>query len=241
MPAAPFRLAAVCTLGFALAAAHAQPAPAARVEVAGDALIFDGRIDARSAAQFVAALQDPAIARVVITSRGGLVGPALDMAEAIRERRLDVEVPVACLSSCANYIFPAGLRKRLGHPRAVGWHGNMAHVLYLQASGQANWSEPALEEARQLARREAAFYRRIGVDGFVCWFAKIAPYDIDDSYSLRVEDMARFGISGVTASEARAGDDDPGRPAMIDVQWERLEADRPAVQRRAEDVEIQVH
>ena len=125
-------------------------------------------------------------------------------------------MPDACLSSCANYIFPAGRRKRLGHPRAVGWHGNMAHVLYLQASGQANWSEPALEEARQLARREAAFYRRIGVDGFVCWFAKIAPYDIDDSYSLRVEDMARFGISGVTASEARAGDDESRRQARDD-------------------------
>src|SRR5512133_2403351 len=101
MPAAPFRLAAACALGFALAAAHAQPGPAARVEVAGDALVFDGRIDMRSAAQFLAALQDPAVTRVVITSRGGLVGPALDMAEAIRERRLDVEVPDACLSSCA--------------------------------------------------------------------------------------------------------------------------------------------
>lgn len=226
MPVVTFPRLAAFALASALAAAQAQPAPAARVEVAGDAVTFTGRIDARSAAQFVAALDDPAVARVVITSRGGLVGPALDMAEAIRERGLDVDVPDACLSSCANYIFPAGRNKHLGYPRAVGWHGNMAHVLYLQASGQANWSEPALEEARQLARREAAFYRRIGVDGFVCWFAKIAPYDIDDSYSLRVEDMARFGITGVTASEAREGDDDPGRPAMIDVQWDRLEADR---------------
>jgi hypothetical protein len=227
VPARLFHAASASALWFVLALAHSQPLPA-RVEVAGDAVIFDGRIEGRSAAQFLAAIRDPAITRVVITSHGGLVTPALDMAEAIYARQLDVEVPDACLSSCANYIFPAARRKRLGHERAVGWHGNMTHVLFLQQTGQASWGEPAMDEARQLARREAEFYRRIGVDGFVCWFAKIAPYEVPDFYSLRAQDMARFGIRDVTLRE----DDIAGHkdePAMVDVQWERLEADRPAV------------
>jgi hypothetical protein len=214
-------------LALAHSRAYSQPQPS-RVEVAGDAVIFDGRIDTRSAGLFLAAIEDPAITRIVITSRGGLVGPALDMAEAIYARRLDIEVPDACLSSCANYVFPAAHHKRLGHARAVGWHGNMAHVIYLQQTGQGSWSEPDMDEARQLARREAAFYRRIGVDGFVCWFAKIAPYDVPDFYSLRAQDMARFGIRDVTLREGDAAND-RDEPAMVDVQWERLDGDRPLI------------
>lgn len=183
---------------------HAQPAPSTSVERAGDAIVFRGRIEGTSAAKFRELLREPGVGRLVITSHGGLVDAALDIAEAVAEHRLDVEVPQACLSSCANYVFPAGRRKRLGHARAVGWHGNMAHVLYLQATGQASWSEPEIESARLLERREQAFFQRIGVDGFVCWFGKIAPHDVDEFYSLAPSDMARFGISEVTVDDGTA-------------------------------------
>lgn len=209
--------------------AHVEPRPAAAVRQSGDAIVFRGQINTRSAAEFLRLVQDPAIRRVVITSYGGLVSAALDMADAIHARGLDVEVPSACHSSCANYIFPAARRKLLGAPDAVAWHGNMAHVLHLEQTGQESWSMEAMASARALARREAQFYRRIGVDGFVAWFGKIPPYGVEDFYYLSLADMERFGIRGVTLrGTARAAPDDPGlQPVTVD--WAGLEAIRPAL------------
>lgn len=218
-----------------VAAAQAPPAPPPAAESASasvrrvdDAIVFRGRIDAVSAAAFLALLQDAAVTRLVITSPGGFVAPALDMAEAIHARGLDVEVPEACMSSCANYVFPAGRRKVTGRPGTVGWHGNMAHVLYLHQNGHGHWPEPVIAEARGLARREAEFFRRAGVDGFVCWFGKLPPYQAEDFYWLPVEDMERFGIRDVTVR-------DPARPRQgadllpVSVDWVLLQAQRPLV------------
>lgn len=204
-------------------------APAATVEADGDAVVFNGRISAAAAAQFVRLLEDGKRTRLVITSPGGNVAAALDMALAIHDLQLDVEVPTACLSSCANYIFPAGRRKTLGHPDAVGWHGNMTHVLYLQQTGQQRWSAEEIDSARQLAARERDFYSRIGVDGFVAWFAKLPAYAIDDFYWLTVADMERFGIRQVSVRDKSPGQ--PLNPELrpVQVDWDQLETIRPAV------------
>lgn len=207
----------------------AQPQPDATVEAVKDAVVFKGQVNARSAAEFLRLLQDPKITRLVITSGGGSVSAALAMATAIHEHRLDVDVPSVCRSSCANYIFPAGRHKTVGRPGAVAWHGNITHVMYLQQTGQEKWTADQIEAARQLAVREAEFFSRIGVDAFVCWFAKIAPYNEDDSYYLSVQDMERFGIRNVTVREATPGkaDGEPVRQVVVD--WATLEASRPAV------------
>ncbi|HZY19132.1 MAG TPA: hypothetical protein VFE82_11680 [Ramlibacter sp.] len=222
MPAAPriplsLTLALACLAG-APGAVHAD----ARVRMEGERIVFEGRITAASAAQFRQLAQDPAVRRLVITSGGGLVGPALDMAETVRERALDVEVPATCLSSCANYVFPAGRRKVLGWAGAVGWHGNMAHVLYLQRTGQGQWSEAAMHEARQLALREAELYRQWGVDGFVCWFGKLPPHSAQDFYALSAADMALFGIRDVTVLDGPP-------PAGVDAPL-RVQVDAAALQ-----------
>ena len=208
--------------------AQANSPPAATVERSGDAVIFNGQINGRSVGEFKRALQDPGITRLVITSRGGGVAAALDMAVAVHERGLDIDVPTACLSSCANYVFPAARRKVMARPGVVGWHGNMAHVLYLQQSGQSSWSESEIRSARELALREAGFFRRIGVDGFVCWFAKIEPYNVEDFYYLSREDMERFGIREVVLLDARPAPDTAQIRKVI-VDWPSLEAGRPVV------------
>jgi hypothetical protein len=209
---------------------HAQSLPATTVERVDDAVVFRGRIDARAAAEFLDLLRDPKITRLVITSHGGLVSAALDMASAIHDRQLDVEVPSACYSSCANYIFPAGRYKLVGRLGAVGWHGNMAHVLHLQQTGQASWGPKAMDEARELARRETEFFGRIHVDGFVCWFAKLAPYNVEDFYQLSVKDMERFGIGHVVVSDLAPATPGQEGPRAIQVDWARLDASRPSVQ-----------
>ena len=203
--------------------ACAQAAPAASVMAAGDAVIFEGRIDATSTAAVLRLLQTSPITRLIITSGGGDVAAALDMADAIRAHQLDIEVPRACLSSCANYIFPAGRRKTLGRPDAVGWHGNMAHVLHLLRTGQEHLTEGQVDSARQLAARESAFYTGIGVDGFVCWFGKLAPNDVEDFYWLSVADMARFGIRDVTVVT-------PATVTAPDPQMRELRVDADALE-----------
>jgi hypothetical protein len=222
------RALAGAALALLLGAAQAQGQPAARIE--GDAIVYQGRIEAGGVQDFLKLLQDaPAVTRLVITSGGGAVAAALDMADAVHARALEVDVPNACFSSCANYVFPAGRRKRVGRVGAVAWHGNMAHVLYLAQTGQGAWNDAQLASARLLARREADFYARIGVDGFVCWFGKIAPYEVPGFYTLSAQDMARFGIRDV----AVAGGVPPGLVdedvRLIAVDGARLEADRPAV------------
>lgn len=199
-------LVVVASLALSVAA---TPARAGTVALDGEAVVVQGRIDRDLVQRALPLLQEPAVTRLVITSGGGLVDAALDLAEAVHARHLDVEVPSRCLSSCANYVFPAGRHKLLARPGAVGWHGTMAHVLYLQASGQEHWSEVEIEQARQLARREQAFYERIGVDGFVAWFAKLPPYGVDEFYTLSPADMARFGIRDVTVREPEAAIADP--------------------------------
>ncbi|MFC5500314.1 hypothetical protein ACFPOE_22415 [Caenimonas terrae] len=209
--------------------AGAQTTAAAKVEAVGDTVLFEGQINPPSAAAFLHLLQDPAIRRLVITSRGGMVTAALDMASAILARGLDVDVPTECRSSCANYIFPAGRRKSMGHPLAVAWHGNMTHVLYLQQTGQASWSPEMLEGARQLAVREQQFYRQAGVDGFVCWFGKIAPYDVDEFYALSADDMRRFGLGEVGIRDGPPPEAGGRDVRLLEVDWAQLDAIRPTV------------
>jgi hypothetical protein len=210
---------------------HAQPQglTSALVTRSGDAVIFTGRIDARAAADFMRLVREPGVARLVITSQGGIVSAALDMAEAVHERQLEVEVPSTCHSSCANYIFPAGARKVIGRPDAVAWHGNMAHVLHRQETGQASWSEAAIEDARQLAAREARFFRRMAVDGFLCWFAKLEPYSVPGSYYLSTDDLARFGVRDVTVREPSPDAPLGGDPRHVRVDWDQLDELRASV------------
>jgi hypothetical protein len=223
------RFAALTLMFVGACAACAQDSQSGDVQTSGDAVIFNGQINAASVAKFVRALQDSAIKRLVITSRGGSVAAALDMADAVHERQLDIEVPATCLSSCANYVFPAAQNKVLGRPGAVAWHGNMAHVLFLQQSGQGSWSESEMQSARELAIRESEFFRVIGVDGFVCWFAKIEPYNVDDFYFLSPGDMERFGIRNVTLRDQSALTPDSQELHKVVVDWPSLETRRPVV------------
>jgi hypothetical protein len=217
-------LAFLAACGLSAAAANAQ------VWAIGDAVIFQGRIEGSSVEAFVKTLDEhPEITRLVITSGGGEVNAGLDMGEAIHARQLDVEVPAFCLSSCANYVFPAARRKRLGHPLAVGWHGNMTHVLFMQLTGQVNYSDEMMRSARHLVRRESGFYPRLGVDGFVSWFAKIAPYEVKDYYTLAPADMARFGITGVEVMPGPAPTPDDDTPVLVSPDFKRLERERPAM------------
>ena len=157
-----------------------------------------GRPDRLPARDFRSALENQGVSRILISSGGGHVEPAIDMAREIRDRGLDVEVFGPCFSSCANYIFPAGRKKLISGLGMVGWHGNMRHLLYLHQTNARPITGEWLEEVTHLATLEAEFFKSINVNEFVCWFAKLPPYSVRNTYFLDVDDMSRFGLKDVS-------------------------------------------
>lgn len=165
--------------------------------ISGETALIRGHITNETAQSFTEALSGQRISRVLLDSSGGLVEPALGIARQIRDRQLDVEVIGNCFSSCANYIFPAGRNKSISGLGIVAWHGNIHHLLYLHGTGQRLLPEQDLPHLKNLAAQEDEFCASIGVDGYICWFAKVEPYKVQNLYFLSPEDMARFGLKNV--------------------------------------------
>lgn len=201
----------------------------------GDRLVFAGHITRSSANLFRDKMRGGQYKTLVIASPGGDVDAAIDIAETVLDSKMDVEVQMLCASSCANYIFPAGARKLISPGAIVGWHGNVTHLAYLDRMDPGRSSEQVREHIRHLAAREAAFFRRIGVDGYVCWFGKLAPYNVRGTYALSVNDMQAFGIANVIASKdypladlASLQSAGPERVELISLDGASWEAHRPS-------------
>lgn len=113
----------------------------ARVWVADNAVHFYGDISRKSARSFMKAVETAgpdAIDRIVINSWGGNTRSGRAIGRWVFEHHLDVEVDAVCFSSCANYIFPAGVQKTIRAGSIVGWHGSEAQfdILALSEPGK---------------------------------------------------------------------------------------------------------
>ena len=169
----------------------------ATVNLSGETLIFNGDIYRKSADEFLAMIATHPVRRVIITSQGGHVGPALDMAEVIFQKKIDIEVPIICLSSCANYIFLAGHNKIISSVGLVGWHGTVTHRKYLDAIGKMPIGKDESSLFDGLPEREEQFYQTISTDSFLPWFGKMDPYNVKNFYFLSKEDMELFGVKNI--------------------------------------------
>ena len=170
--------------------------------VSGETVLIRGNITEATASEFKEALHRGRISRVLLASGGGHVEPSLAIAKEIRALKIDVEVVGDCFSSCANYIFPAGATKTISGLGVVAWHGNMSHLLHLHRSGKKPLLEVDHVLVTRLANIENEFFNDIGLDQYLCWFAKIEPYNVTNLYFLDAEDMARFGLKDI---KVRAG------------------------------------
>lgn len=103
--------------------------------------------------------------RLLISSNGGKLMESLDLAEWVAPQQLDVEVGKQCLSSCADYIFPAGQTKWLRRDSVLVWHGS-AWQASLDDMADPNHADfaPLLLETR---RRETRFFADIEVDNLI--------------------------------------------------------------------------
>jgi hypothetical protein len=154
--------------------------PAGAPAASPDGVIhYDGPISAAHNRRFFETLAGRPLRRLSITSSGGDVAAAIALGEWVYARHLDIEVPDYCLSSCANYVFPAGRHKVIRSGAIVAWHGNYRH---LQQTGL--WRDDVTArmlhhgEDEQAATRhvraqvdeltglERDFFARIGVDEY---------------------------------------------------------------------------
>jgi hypothetical protein len=175
-----------------------------------DTAYYDGAISEAQNRRFFESVAGRAITRLVITSSGGEVEAGITLGRWVFERQIDVEVVRYCLSSCANYVFPAGRHKVIRPGAVVAWHGNYHHLartglwkddVARRIARDGEDPETARRKVKaqveRLVRLERAFFRRIGVDQYVCWVGKVPPYNLPNYYFLSKRDMARFGITDV--------------------------------------------
>lgn len=202
-----FTLAAAIVLTVLAPLARAQPADIAGpvaacaagtgIRVSGSVLCFTGDIDRDSAARAEALMADSGLTAFVVNSDGGEVTAALRLARSLRARGLRLIVARRCISSCANFLFPAARTKAVAPNGLVVFHGGIAPGAFGGLFGGG--------EERDLLARTTAFFREIGVDGSITYDP---PYRRDPRSGIRTlaeewtatpAALRRHGVTGLTS------------------------------------------
>lgn len=191
-------LLSACALG-----SPPMAAPGTVVTRHGAELHYSGYLTAAANAQ---AMQqaDAALQRLVIRSRGGDIDLGMELGRWVFDHGLDVEVDGYCLSSCANYVFPAGRQKILAADSQLGWHGGamQADIEFASAADEAAY-RAYIGPARA---REAAFFQRIGVAAASTTYgqrAEFAPFADCVGWRYSIDAMRGFGIGPVILRDGR--------------------------------------
>lgn len=99
---------------------HSEPS----IRVEGSSIIYIGFTNTAGYDKLIRLAEQDNISELAITSPGGNVFWGIKIGEIIYENGWDVHVRGLCLSSCANYVFPAGRNKVIEDGGIVGWHGS---------------------------------------------------------------------------------------------------------------------
>jgi hypothetical protein len=177
----------------------------------GDTLGYSGQLTADGLSALLHA-DDGTIRTLLVRSTGGELGLGMEFGTWVHERRLDVVVVDYCLSSCANYVFPAGARKRILAGGVVAWHGD-AHQQGLAERADSLVGSgvdfESIEDTRaqldELKAKEDAFFARLSVSECVCRFGN-EEVGAPGLNFMSVSDMRRFGITDVLEGPTREAD-----------------------------------
>jgi len=145
-----------------------------------------------------------------IRSLGGDTNPGMELGAWVHAHKLNVRVMEFCFSSCANYVFPAAVKKTVSNFAMVGYHGGPGGPLHIELDDALSAIEREafldnIEKLRvQNGRREAEFYKRIGVrtdlstlgqgDQYKAYYDK-NPDAVGWTYSL--DDFTRLGVRDI--------------------------------------------
>lgn len=87
----------------------------------------------------------------------------------VHAHKLNVRVMEFCFCSCANYVFPAAVKKTVSNFAMVRYHGGPGGPLQIElddaltATQRKAFLDDIEKQRAQSGRREAEFYRTIGV------------------------------------------------------------------------------
>jgi hypothetical protein len=182
----------------------------------GDRVRYSGELTDEGFAALNQLTDGHPVRTLVVDSAGGEINAGMDFGDWVFERRVDVEVEEICLSSCANYVFPAARNKLIRPGAVVAWHGSarqhgLMENLEREIDGRVrSLAGPQRDHERQrmrratedylerAQRRQDAFFQRIRVEEYVTRVGA-EEYGVKTLYFLSVEDMSRFGITNVIA------------------------------------------
>lgn len=202
--------------------------PVADISIVGESFIYRGSIHRESNERLfeLAESVDLAPTTLVITSKGGETIAGIELGRWVFRNRLDVTITEYCLSSCANYVFPAGIRKTLEPSAALAWHGgsmqeewgdacsNIPKAVREQGVRCADIEKLQREKLEEFKTAEKSFFAEIGVDQRVTVLGQDPQYDCRGraaslGWDYSIEDMGRLGIENI---EVRNGEWQPESP-----------------------------
>ncbi len=183
-------------------------------------LSFDGLKQIRQKAK----INKSEIRWLVINSGGGEIGVSIDIGLWIFDNGLNVRVSDSCMSSCANYVFPAGKKKIIDDNAIVAWHGSAPQSdldspleedqnLIEQIDDHLKTIKDPVkrkEEKKRILKntnkyaidvisKQKSFFNKIGIDGNITIIGHDVKYGVEDFWFLSVEDMAKFGVENIIA------------------------------------------
>lgn len=149
---------------------------------------------------------------LVINSTGGFGTHGIQFANWLIDNEFDVKVEKKCLSSCANYVFPAGKQSILSRDSVLGFHGGFRSKK-LRFYGEderrmvtsREWREKlGVEEYERGVAMEIQLYERMNVDPNIALYGESPIYDeyhngvnYDAGYDwfyYSVSDLKKMGI-----------------------------------------------
>lgn len=146
-------------------AAHGQDPAAASAPGSGSTLELSGVIDAAMLDRFNEAVAAGNITTVRISSAGGQPKPALEIAEAMLARNLDVVVRGVCVGPCAQYILVAARNRHIEDGALVGFNFSATWLTrindYLGEDAPEDFR--SVQGILDVAAAEARLYERRGV------------------------------------------------------------------------------
>lgn len=121
---------------------------------------------------------------LAIKSKGGRVEDGMALGQWVHEQGLGIKVYEYCLSSCANYVFPAARKKLVSSFAVIGYHGGACSTRFNRLD-QAGMSEAEASKNNEdfdahltgLCEKERSFYKGIGVHGDLAILGQSPKYE----------------------------------------------------------------
>lgn len=191
-----------------------------KISIKGPNLVYEGILSADGFDQIKIKTKNnkQKIKWLYIDSPGGEINVSMDIGLWVFNNHMNVKVHNVCLSSCANYIFPAGEKKIIERNSIVAWHGSATQdslndlpldqveelLDSIEDPNEKELQRKKIVEdhANYIARmkqKQAIFFKTIGVDQSITIIGQSEKYNVKNFWAISVKDMAKFGITNVTA------------------------------------------